>query len=152
MTIQMEVKKHKLEQLQSGEWKLTLTVHSGDMSMELIQAEMGHPYMAVMEAVDYDNPKHTDNHTADTPIVTQEKTEGEKLRTRAVMLCKNDSFKKYLEGNDPRTFICDYCGIESRSEIATNIDAQRKFNYILQEYGEWLNPIDEQYKDNLDRG
>jgi hypothetical protein len=73
-------------------------------------------------------------------------SDGERIRTRAVLLCKDAGFQKWVR-KDPyfRTFInqngepmpitggavVNYlrvkCGIASRAELATNLEAQRKF-------------------------
>tara|TARA_R110000824_G_scaffold149861_3_gene320250 strand:+ start:168 stop:620 length:453 start_codon:yes stop_codon:yes gene_type:complete len=68
-----------------------------------------------------------------------EKTPGERARIKAVMLCKDDDFQKWINRNHfetPRTevgarmWICSVCGIESRSEIATNPEALKAFEAI----------------------
>jgi hypothetical protein len=155
MTIKMEVKKHKLEQLQSGEWKLTLTVHNDDMSMELVQAAMGHPYMAVMEAIDYDNP-------VEKPV---EQTEGEKLRTRAVMLCKEDEqFQDFChdymvtEGGREKygynesyakNAVYIYCGTDSLGMIPKSEKVRNKFKEMLEHFNQWK--TEQKYPDNCSR-
>ncbi len=85
-------------------------------------------------------------------------TEGEKLRTRAVMLCKDRNFQEWVatltfarygaEG-DAVNYIYDKCNIKSRAEIAANIKAQHLFRDILDEYEAWK--VSNQYADNLSR-
>lgn len=119
--------------------------------------------------------------TGITEHTTKEKTEGEKLRIRAVMLCKELKFWEFTlsyipqyGGEEYRKFVDDldviekrykccegeahailviynYCGIDSRSELTTNNIAQKAFKSLDKRYKEWLNPIEEQYKDNLER-
>lgn len=90
---------------------------------------------------------------------TGEPTEGEKLRTRAVMLCKERGFQIFCESldkniivfneNHAREFLINYCNIKSRSELATNIEAQNKFKELLESYKAWQ--FEQQYGDNLNR-
>ena len=68
-----------------------------------------------------------------------EKTEGEKAVIRAVMLCKDASFKTWAGNNClptetkldttrwARSVILFECGISSRRELATNPEALKKF-------------------------
>ena len=90
-----------------------------------------------------------------TPLDT---IEGERLRVRAVMLCKDDQFIDYVSDHDFRgnsysrheggaaQYIYDYCNIESRSELTANIDAQNRFKKLDQEFKDW-----QRYGENLDR-
>lgn len=103
------------------------------------------------------------NEQSANPVIRENgTTEGEKLRIRAVMLCKDSEFHDFVKSQtslgsttDPqgynRHFICRYCQIKSRSELATNIEAQKKFKELDRKYKEWLNPIENQYADNLNR-
>ena len=93
--------------------------------------------------------------------VTTEQIEGNKLRTRAVMLCKDNQFQEYTKqtcwsvNGVSATEECAsehlkaYCGIESRSELATNIEAQQKFRALDQNYKDWL--FIQNHAENLDR-
>lgn len=165
MTINMEVKKHKLEQLQNGSWKITFTVHSDDMSMEVIQAAMGAPYGLAMVPIDYDNPETKQIvHSAGgrgicVETIPIEKSEGDKLRIRAVMLCKDKEFHEWVheemhsglmkgEG-DSISYIRGTCNIKSRSELTTDVVAQERFRELDQKFKDWKN--ERRYKDNLDR-
>lgn len=99
-------------------------------------------------------------------MIKADKTEGEKLRIQAVMLCKDDGFQRFCldsydyvlmnqHNNEPSfegacTFVIyRECGIGSRSELATNIEAQNKFKQMLVKYKQWR--IERDYKDNLER-
>lgn len=90
------------------------------------------------------------------PVYT-EQTEGERLRTRAHTYPKNELFQDFA-----RTFVThgtrqeaavfaiyEYCNITSRSELATNLEAQNKFKELLAKYESWK--LEQQYKDNLGR-
>lgn len=94
-----------------------------------------------------------------SPGETREQTQGEKLRTRAVLLCKDRDFQIFLESfdrniiifneNAARTFLIDYCNISSRSELTIKIEAQNKFKELLEKYKDWQ--VEQQYADNLER-
>jgi hypothetical protein len=74
------------------------------------------------------------------------KTEGERLRTRAVLLCKDERFQKwatrdkdgteFLEPTEEnaRVVLCEICEIDSRSELALSIPGQAKFRELLDRY------------------
>jgi hypothetical protein len=75
-------------------------------------------------------------------------TEGERLRTRAIMLCKEETFQAYIGTILPSKFgapseseaawcIKSNCNIKSRSELATNQEAQVKFKELLEKYKDW---------------
>ena len=97
-------------------------------------------------------------------------TEGDKLRVRAVMLCKEFAFNIYagtlyevtlanielaraklMAGEHCQSLaaIYYYCNIRSRSELTTNIEAQTKFKELLAKFDSWK--LENQYADNLDR-
>lgn len=87
--------------------------------------------------------------------------EDEKLRVRSVLLCKNPDFQRYLEiltssydspyktESDATDYIYAHCNIKSRSELATNLEAQTKFKKILSKYETWK--LSKTYEDNLNR-
>jgi hypothetical protein len=65
---------------------------------------------------------------------------------QAVFLCRNESFHQWLEKRLPfavsgeiteeraRKVICKLCGIQSRSELATNVKASALFEKLLREF------------------
>lgn len=89
-----------------------------------------------------------------------DKSEGEKLRTRAIMLCKEKGFQEFINTKMPSNigipsesecawYIKKWCDIKSRSELATNFVAQYKFKKLIEEYKTWQ--FENNYADNLDR-
>ncbi len=86
-----------------------------------------------------------------------QQTEGEKLRTRAVLLCDDILFHKYLismemdnvSDKSAREYICNNCHINSRSELATDEAAQRDFKDILNRFDAWK--VSNRYANNLSR-
>lgn len=99
------------------------------------------------------------------PVVVQsniQQTEGEKLRIRAVMLCKEDSDFRFFSSKGSmlsltrseweeycRTCICNYCNITSRSELVTNLAAQAKFKELLDKYKDWQ--FEQRHADNINK-
>jgi len=86
-----------------------------------------------------------------------EKSEGEKLRIRAVMLCGDREFQDYAEDILPSGVYSDcalelvyrYCDITSRSELTHNEEAQEKFKQLDRGFHAWK--VEQQYADNLSR-
>ncbi len=76
-------------------------------------------------------------------------SEAEKLRTRAILLCRDNEFLKFINSkitssvnglpseSECAWYIKKQCNIKSRSELAYNIDAQIKFKKLLEEYKDW---------------
>jgi hypothetical protein len=83
---------------------------------------------------------------SDVPFGHRGPTEGERIRTRAVMLCKDEKFQEwatqYIGGRSydhwdaeiARQVILSRCGIASRAELATNPEAQKKFLLLEAQY------------------
>ena len=154
----IEVKKDSLRQTQAGDIKMGFTIQHADMPSYLYSDPMGKRYYLVLIDADVydDNEDNACNSESNS-----EKSEGEKLRIRAVMLCKEESFWRYILSGESRMlfkqtnqrmedickeYICKYCRINSRSELATNIEAQEKFKQLDQNFKDWQN-----YNDNLSR-
>jgi hypothetical protein len=70
-------------------------------------------------------------------------TEGEKAVMRAGILCKDTEFQfwaAHLEdypGQTIEDFVRDYCGIQSRSELAANEGALQRFYQLEANFREW---------------
>lgn len=157
MTINMEVKKDGLRQTQDGLWKLTLTILPEDMPVDLMVAPMGSRYAMAIVPI-------RDDESANPTV---EQTEGERLRTRAVMLCKDEQFQRFVASKltpsqtmsydyidatpeqVSKEYLCGWCGVNSRSEIATKSVAQLAFSGLIEQYNNWL--YENQYEDNLNR-
>jgi hypothetical protein len=76
------------------------------------------------------------------------KTEGERIRTRAVLLCKDPRYGAWLGyGDDEEAAACHmqrYCKIHSRSELATNVEAQKRYLELERRYREETGQVAEQ--------
>ena len=121
-----EGKKHRINQSISGEWQFTLT--SLDLPDWIIHTPPGVEVDLRMQRIDYDNPEIDPNE------------EGKRAVTRAVMLCKDDTFWQFAELNGEeaaRGYLCERLGISSRSEIKDNHDAQERLEELGQQFRKW---------------
>ena len=137
----IEAKKDGLAQLQDGCWKLTLKVHLNDMPQWLMAAAMGTRLAcAIVEIGDDEEPVLHELSPAKKAY--QEKTEGEKAVTRAVMHCKDEAFRKWFmlvedaSESDAIEFLKSECNITSRAHLATNALALHCFLTIEECYRE----------------
>lgn len=81
-----------------------------------------------------------------------EKSEGDKLRVRAVMLAKDEEFQGWLGLHTEEStagYVRRWCKIKSRSELTTNIAAQEKFKELIEKFKDWK--FEHNYEDNLSR-
>jgi hypothetical protein len=81
------------------------------------------------ETGQYDQPAHN-------PL---DKTQGERIRTRAVMLCKERAFQEWigagtLTEKEAAGQLCGYLGIISRKVLATDAEAQKQFLLLEAQY------------------
>ena len=103
------------------------------------------------------------NSIVTKPEINCDKSEGEKLRTRAIMLCKDENFQLFVSHAistkeltidaslmNSIAYLKHWCGIQSRSELTTNINAQNKFKELLEQYKSWQ--YENLYAENLNRG
>ena len=171
MTKKVEGKLHGLTKLQDNDWVVKLVMSTEDYTKWGVGGDpMGTRYN--LEISDADGDEYTAVYTDPTdkarPIPTkgvrEEKSEGDKLRERACILCGEGSFFRWLCDYAGYSFtginkerhckesIYKHCGIKSRTELVTNKEAQAKFRELDRKYQDWLNPVDEIYKANLERG
>lgn len=173
----VELKKNGLGQVQSGDWKASFTLQAADMPDYLLTSPMGKRfYVVFVDADDYDAQdtskmeitddvrKYGRKFPSPEPIkeVYTERTEGEKLRTRAVLLCKDSQFQDFaayntifslkagLEAEEvAKKYILRLCRIDSRGELASRVAAQIEFEELLERYKDWQ--AENQYSENLNR-
>lgn len=64
-------------------------------------------------------------------------SDGERIRTRAVMLCKDERFRHWLgltRDDMVDAYVRNWCAIQSRAELATNPEAQKRFLLLEAQY------------------
>jgi hypothetical protein len=136
--IQIEMKKHSLKQLQSGDWIVSFTASQIDFPTELATAAMGQRFMAVLVPLgDFE----------DVPA-SQKPENKHKLSQQAAMMCDDKRFWKFLEHHGARLSVsseylareavCKWCDIESRAELDTNPEAAARWRNLRAEYEAWL--------------
>jgi hypothetical protein len=138
MTRSVELKLYAYRKNRDG-LIVSFVVHPNDEDF-LNGVHIGQVYQAQLEP---DFEEEMDEHF----LKQEEKTEGERLRTRAVLLCKDDRFQKWigvwshpeLSGQTvledmAAAILREQLGIDSRSELALSIPAQAKFRELLERY------------------
>jgi len=131
-TLQCEVVKIAMSQDKNGHI-LKLSIHPNDLPKDLVLDPLGSRYVMVLARLG----------DQDEVIQPKEKSEGEKAVDIAGLLCRNNRFMAWLADrgyarDDTEASaieaIREFCSIRSRSELATNEDARRKFNELKNEF------------------
>lgn len=132
-----EAKKDSLRQGQDGLWKLTLVIHPDSMPLWLLQAPMGQRIGAAALHEIGDDEKEV-IRTPQSADNKPEKTEGERAVVRAIMLCKDPAFRQWFDGEateeEAAVTLRARLGIKSRSELAHNEVARKKFEALETSY------------------
>jgi len=154
----IELKKDALSQKQSGDWKASFTLQADDMPDYLLTSPMGRRFYVVFVDADAYDESEGENHNVKTKI-TPEKSDGEKMRQRACILCKDAEFQCFLvrvyfcsgqcSEAAAKATLCNICNIESRSELTANRDAQMKFIELMDKFDTWK--FTKKYSDQLER-
>ena len=131
-TIQCEVVKIAMTQDKNGHI-LKVAIHPNDLPKDLILDPLGTRYVMVLAKL----------NDQDEVVKPKEKSEGDKAVDIAGLLCRNPRFVHWLSDigysagdsqSDAIEAIREMCSIKSRSELATNEDARRKFNQLKTEF------------------
>lgn len=89
----------------------------------------------------------------------KEITDGDRLRIRSVILCKQNDFQDFCfnalgsaghNEYEAAEKLYNFCNIKSRSELVANVSAQNKFKELLSNFDTWKLQLT--YADNLNRG
>lgn len=109
---------------------LRLAVHPNDCPADLHTDWVGSRYVVAMVRL----------NDQDEPEERQEQKAIERLISSCGLLCRNEEFWSYLmvEGEDEAVnAIRTRCGISSRTEFRTNVEARNKFEEIREEFVKW---------------
>lgn len=120
MALQFEARKVALKQDRTG-YVLTLSLHPDEIPVELLRDFVGSRYGCALVRIQDD----------ETPTTYSNRVQ------RAGMLCRAESFQDFLGvlGEDEAAAeLCKRCGIESRSELNGNQEAQMAFDALVSEY------------------
>lgn len=129
MALQFESRKVALKQDRTG-FILTLSIHPDEIPVELMRDFVGARYAcALVRIQDDESPTVYDNHVQ-----------------KAGMLCRQYGFQQYLvklgltqetTEDSAADAVCIYCGIDSRSELNGNAEAQERFKILIKQYESW---------------
>jgi len=140
--INFEAVKTSMSQSKAGTI-LRIAIHPNDVPPSLHTDWVGSRYMVAMVKLDDE----------DQPDISDEQRQVKALVASAGMLCRNEDFRKFLDGKDLLLFspeywdeseenvtancLRSYLEIESRSELATNAEAREKFKQLQEEFTLW---------------
>jgi hypothetical protein len=129
MAMQFEARKVALKQDKTG-YILTLSLHPDEIPAELLRDFVGARYAcAVVRIEDDESPTQYSNRVS-----------------IAGMLCRDAGFQRYVAELMEKPFateaqaaqyVCHFCGIESRTELNGNMDAQVHFDAMRQQFKQW---------------
>lgn len=153
----IEVKKDSYKQCQNGITRMGFTFAHSDIPEQVKDAELGHRYYVVFVDADmYDESEGKCTQVADSStsdnLSPVEKSEGDKIRERACILCGDRDFQEWLglySEESTASYMRRYCNIKSRSELTTNKEAQAKFKELDRKFKSWK--FEQRYADNLER-
>lgn len=120
MAMQFEVRKVALKQDRTG-YVLTLSIHPDEVPVELLRDFVGARYGCALVRIQDD----------ETPVRYSNRVQ------TAGMLCREELFQHFLgvmDEDSAATALCKRCGIDSRSELNGNVDAQMAFDALVLEY------------------
>ena len=128
--LQFEAVKVALKQDKTG-FVLTLNIHPDEIPDELMRDFVGARYGVAMARIeDNETAKHYDNRVK-----------------KAGILCRTREFQVWLKQENKLTVhsedeaveaIHRICGINSRTELNGNRDAQQKVDEMVKDYDQWL--------------
>tara|TARA_R110000824_G_scaffold210893_1_gene396769 strand:- start:153 stop:566 length:414 start_codon:yes stop_codon:yes gene_type:complete len=129
-SLNFESQKIALKQDSTG-YVLTLRVHPDELPEEILRDFVGARYMVAMVRVNDD----------ETVITYKNKVK------QAGMLCKNRVFWDFLQANQyvgqevnediSTKALYEICGIDSRTQLNGNRNAQMCFDNLLKEFNDW---------------
>lgn len=131
-TSQFEAIKIAVKQDKEG-YVLTLRMHPDEVPEEILRDFVGARYQVVMVRLDTD----------EQPMVREFHDRSVKI---AGLLCRDSGFWAFLndrgeileaEEREATSWLRDYLGIQSRSELKTNPQARDKLDLLHKEYQAW---------------
>ena len=133
-TSNFEAVKVALKQDKSG-FVLTLSIHPDEVPEEILRDFVGARYQVVMVRLNSDErPMNREHDHGHDPV------------RMAGMLCRELAFHKFLcdgghifmaNEEEATDWLKQYLGIESRTEIKDNANAQQKLRGLYQEFQSW---------------
>ena len=134
-SIQFEAVKSALRQSKDG-YSLSLVIHPDDIPDDLVKDFVGARYMVVMVRLDEN----------EQPMQREKALPGAHAVKMAAVLCRDPDFWEWVAGAfdlDEKSetgcavWLCEYLGIESRSELKTDKEARGLFETLRNGFYEW---------------
>jgi hypothetical protein len=128
MALQFEARKIALKQDRTG-YVLTLCLHPDEIPEELLRDFVGARYACALVRIQDDE--------SPTPYTNRVQ--------KAALLCKQQSFQAFMSAINEEMAarnLCKRCGIQSRSELNGNSDAQEKFDAVVLDFENWSQNAD----------
>lgn len=131
--MQFEALKVALKQDKTG-YVLTLCMHPDDIPTELLRDFVGARYQVVMVRLDGNERPMADDH------------DGDKAIRAAGILCRDSGFWRFLhednqilspQEKDATEWLREYLGVQSRTELKTDLNARKRLETISKEYRSW---------------
>lgn len=126
--IGFEAVRYSMTQTKDG-FKLTLVIHPEDINPDLTSHPIGTRYQVALVEISDEGQ----------PVKPKGKTEAEQAVASAGMLCRNTAFQTWLvtvtladeisEAHAAEA-VCQFCGIQSRAELATDREALKLFDEL----------------------
>lgn len=150
-TSNFECVKIAIKQDKSG-YVLTLSIHPDDISEDILRDFVGARYQAVFVRLNDDQTafprqaKKAPEKESQPPAAAAEPDEGTRMVTKAGVLGRSPQFWDWLASlgeviakneADAAEAMHRILGVHSRSELATNTQAQVQFGIMLAEYESW---------------
>ena len=161
--LRLEVKKDGFSQLQSGSYKLTVTLNPTDLDdnaqdllMDFIKSPMGSVYMLGMARVDVDTGEPARTHTAPLKTAAKPKTpfHDKPLSVQAGIRCSDQGFRNFLatlgwtgdtDGElDAASIVRRICCVRSRKELDTDGQPALDWQALNAKFEEWAGYLPEQ--------
>lgn len=129
MALQFEARKVALKQDRTG-FVLTLSLHPDEIPSELLRDFVGARYACALVRIQDDESATVYNNRVKT----------------AGMICRDPLFQQFMsekyhidldDENETAGFLCNKCGIESRSQLNGDPVAQSIFDEIVTTFGLW---------------
>ena len=128
--LQFEAVKIALKQDKTG-FVLTLNIHPDEIPDELMRDVVGARYGVAMARIeDNETAKHYDNRVKKAGILGRSKQFQLWLRKENELTVDSE--------DDAVEAIHRICGINSRTELNGNRDAQQKFDEMVNDYEQWI--------------
>ena len=133
--IQFEAVKTALRQSKDG-YSLTLVIHPDDIPDDLVKDFVGARYVVVMVRLDEE----------EKPMVREKQLPGQHAVKMAAVLCQDMQFWAWVNNawdlsvtseEACKNWLCEYLGIESRSELKTDTEARSLFETLRNGFYDW---------------